>query len=131
MKRFFVLSLSIAFGFYQAALYGEEKSEMIPASEAVKHVGEVKTVCGVVVRAKYSRDSLGDPTFLDMERAHPHQVFRVVIWGKDREHFDKPPEEAFAGKRICAKGRIDTFKDVPQIVVTHPDQIRIDDSDNP
>ena len=51
----------------------------ITAEDAVKYVGEVKTVCGVVVGTKYAIKSRGQPTFLNLNRPYPHHISTIVI----------------------------------------------------
>ena len=53
----------------------------ISAREAKDHVGQKATVCGKVASANYAVGSPGSPTFLNLDRAYPHQVFTIVIWG--------------------------------------------------
>jgi hypothetical protein len=97
----------------------------ITPAEARQHVGQVATVCGTVASATFAARSRGQPTFLNLERRYPNQIFTVVIWGSDRGKFDPPPEIAFANRRICVTGTISLFGDVPQIVVTSPVAIRL------
>lgn len=100
------------------------QSALTPA-EAARHVGEVATVCGTVASATFARSARGQPTFLNLDRAYPHQVFTVVIWGSERLQFDPPPEVAYANRQICVTGRIRTFRGIPEIVVRNPSAIRV------
>ena len=72
----------------------------ISAREAKDHVGQKATVCGKVASANYAVKSPGSPTFLNLDRAYPHQVFTIVIWGGDRSKFGDP-EVSFAKKDMC------------------------------
>lgn len=93
------------------------------AAEAADHVGEVARVCGTVASASWAREVGGRPTFLNLGRPYPDQLFTVVIWGEDRERFDAPPERRWAGRRVCVAGRITTHEGTPRIVVRRPAQI--------
>lgn len=97
--------------------------ESITAGEAAKHVGEMATVCGTVASAKYVAGSKGQPTFLNLDKAYPDQVFTALIWGDDRGRFSSPPEMAYDGKKLCVSGVIETYKGKPQIVVRDPKQM--------
>src|SRR5439155_11463312 len=77
-----------------------DASESISASQAASSVGQTKTVCGVVVSSKFAKDSNRSPTFLNLDRPYPKQVFTAVIWGTDRSKFKEAPEVTFQGKRI-------------------------------
>lgn len=98
----------------------------ITAAEAKDHIGEEATVCGKVVSAKYAAASRGSPTFLNLDRPYPNQVFTVVIWGRDRAKFDKP-EVDYKDKRICVTGKIESYRGVPEMVVKTPDQIKVEE----
>jgi hypothetical protein len=59
----------------------------------------------MVASANYAR---GQPTFLNLDKPYPQQVFTVVIWGRDRMKFGTP-EKQLADKNICATGMIQLF----------------------
>lgn len=100
--------------------------DSIPASEAAQHLGEMKTVCGTVASTKYLSNANSRPTFLNLDKPYPEQVFTVVIWGDDRAHFKQEPETAFSGKRLCVAGRIEAYKGKPQIIARDPAQIVVE-----
>jgi hypothetical protein len=95
----------------------------VPIAEVGQHVGQVARVCGVVASAAHFASVTGRPTFLNLDRPYPDQLFTVVIWGSNRSRFESPPEQLFDGKSICVIGRIDTYRGKPQIVVEDPAQI--------
>jgi micrococcal nuclease len=95
----------------------------ITAAEAADHVGEIAEVCGSVASAAHIGSVKGEPTFLNLERPYPDQLFTVVIWGSTRGQFDGRPERMFDGKQICVTGKIDRHRGKPQIVVDDPGQI--------
>jgi hypothetical protein len=97
----------------------------VPAAEAGLHVGEVARVCGQVASAAHLASVNGQPTFLNLDRPYPDQIFTVVIWGRSRSRFDGPPEQLYDGKSICVTGRVDTYRGKPQIIVEDPAQIAI------
>ncbi len=103
--------------------HAEEKS--ITANDAAKHIGEVQTVCGIVVGTKFASQSKKQPTFINLDKAYPNQVFTIVIWGSDRGKFPEPPEDYYQGKKICVKGMIKAFRGKPEIIVNDPSQISI------
>lgn len=95
----------------------------VPIADAGRHIGEVARVCGRVASAAHFASVTGKPTFLNLDRPYPDQLFTVVIWGGNRTRFGTPPEQLFDGKSICVTGRIDTYRGKPQIVVEDPAQI--------
>jgi DNA/RNA endonuclease YhcR with UshA esterase domain len=101
----------------------ETDAPEVPVAEAGRHVGELARVCGQVASVAHMASVNGQPTFLNLDRPYPDQVFTVVIWGRSRSRFDSPPERFYDGKSICVTGRIDTYRGKPQIIVEDPAQI--------
>ncbi|GIW50922.1 MAG: hypothetical protein KatS3mg081_0277 [Gemmatimonadales bacterium] len=120
---FLVVSAVLSAG---AHLRAQEIGRIRTPEEARAHVGETGTVCGAVASARYAAQSRGRPTFLNLGRPYPNQIFTVVIWGENRAKFQPPPETFYMGKKICVTGRVTEFRGVPEIVVSSPDAIRVE-----
>jgi hypothetical protein len=101
-----------------------QAQKSLSTAEAREHIGEKATVCGEVVSTHYAARSRGNPTFINLDKPYPNQVFTVLIWGSDRPKFGDP-EEMYRSKRICATGKISDYKGVPEIVAYAPSQITI------
>jgi DNA/RNA endonuclease YhcR with UshA esterase domain len=99
----------------------------LTASEAKDHIGETATVCGNVVSTRYAASTRGQPTFLNLDKPYPNQVFTVVIWGSNRTKFGAP-EVDYKGKRICVTGKIAEYRNVPQVIADDPAQITVETS---
>jgi DNA/RNA endonuclease YhcR with UshA esterase domain len=99
----------------------------LSAAEAKEHFGENATVCGEVVSTRYAASTKGQPTFLNLDKPYPNQVFTVVIWGDNRSKFGKP-EDDYKGKRICVSGKITAYAGLPEIVADDPKQITVERS---
>lgn len=91
--------------------------------DAARHVGETATVCGVVASAKYLERSKTKPTLLNLGEPYPDEIFTVVIFGRDRSKFGTP-ETALKGRRVCATGKIEEYRGVPEIVLADPQQLK-------
>ncbi len=48
----------------------------------------------------------------------------MVIWGDARKQFSNKPEEYYIGKTVCVTGKIELYRDKPQIVIANETQIR-------
>ena len=118
-KRMLVASVFLALG--TALAYAQTS---ISTVEAKNHVGEKATVCGQVASTHYAARSRGNPTFINLDKQYPDQIFTVLIWGSDRRKFGGP-EETYGGRHICVTGKISDFKGVPEIVVYEPWQIKV------
>ena len=101
---------------------GVADAASISVNEAAAHVGEYATVCGQVASTNYASQANGQPTFLDMGRAYPNQLFTVVIFGSDRGKFGSP-EASFQGKAICVTGEIRPYRGKPEIVLHDPSDL--------
>lgn len=96
----------------------------IPASEAGKHIGQRATVCGRVVSGHYASSSKGRPTFINLDKPYPNQVFTIVIWGENRSKFTNP-ETAYQDKQVCVTGTITEYRKSPQIEARSPNDIKL------
>jgi len=96
----------------------------VSAAEAKSHVGERATVCGEVASTRYAARTRGNPTFINLDKPYPNQIFTVLIWGTDRPKFGDP-EELYRNKHICITGKISDYKGVPEVVAYEPPQIKV------
>lgn len=97
----------------------------LTAQEAKQHIGEIATVCGTVASARYASSTKGQPTFLNLDKSYPDQIFTIVIWGSSRQKFGTP-ESDYSAKRICVTGKIKEYRGSPEIIADSPKQIRPD-----
>ncbi|MDR3555543.1 MAG: hypothetical protein P4L55_12375 [Syntrophobacteraceae bacterium] len=104
-------------------LFAPAHAGTITPEEAAKFTGSQETVCGKVVRAFYAAKAKGQPTLLNLAGVSSDRVFTVVIWGEDRNKFEKPPESLYSGKKVCVTGRIKVYRGRPEIIVRDPSQI--------
>ena len=116
------LFLLVALLLFAALVRPAFAQKSLSAAEAKEHVGEVATVCGTVVSTRYAVSTKGSPTFLNLDKAYPNQVFTIVIWGNDRSKFGRP-EVDYREKRICVTGKIAEYRGKPEIVADDPKQL--------
>jgi hypothetical protein len=96
----------------------------LTAAEAKNHVGETATVCGRVASIHFAEKAKGLPTFMNLDVPYPKQIFTIVIWGADRLKFGKP-EALYRDRNICVTAKITSHRDIPEMVINTPSQIRI------
>jgi hypothetical protein len=99
--------------------------QKITLAEVNKHIGDSVTVCGKIYGGKFLDAAKNQPTFLNMGAAYPDQLLTIVIWGSTRKSFPYKPEEQLKGKQVCVTGKIDLFKEKPQIMVQQDAQLQI------
>ncbi len=123
MKRTAALLLYLALF---APLFVQAADKTLTAAEAKDHVGDRATVCGVAASIHYAAQSRGTPTFINLDKPYPDQVFTILIWGEDLAKFDKPA--SWEGRRVCATGTITLYRGSPEIVAKSRNQIAIGES---
>jgi DNA/RNA endonuclease YhcR with UshA esterase domain len=114
------LSLILLVGIFLCTPLNAQKK--MSAVEARDHIGETATVCGSVVSTRYASSTGGQPTFLNLDKPYPNQIFTIVIWGSTRSKVGTP-EGDYKGKRICVTGKITEHRGVPEIIADNPNQI--------
>jgi len=95
----------------------------ITAKEAAKHLNEKVVVCDQVYGGKFLSGS--NLTLIDVGGSHPDELLTLIIKGDDRKKFKTPPEEELKGKKVCITGQIIDYKGKPEIVITDPEQIKM------
>src|SRR5271169_5047290 len=96
MRAALKLGLAVALvGSLALAALAQKK---LTAAEAKEHFGDNATVCGEVVSTRYAASSKGQPTFLNLDKPYPNQIFTVVIWGSNRSKFKTPEEDSRLSK---------------------------------
>ena len=90
--------------------------------DSANHVGETATVCGPVVSATYLPQAPQSPTFLDLGKPFPNQIFSAIIFGSDRPKFGTP-ETSMRDKSICVTGTIFLYQGKPKIILHDPKQL--------
>jgi len=119
VKRLTAILAICLFG-ANATFLGQGKK--LTTTEAKTHIGEQATVCGRVAGGRYAATTRGKPTFLDLDKAYPGQLFTVLIWGENRAKFGTP-EETYRNKAICVTGRIQSYRGEPEIIASDPAQL--------
>ena len=123
MKR--TAALLLSFSLF-VPLFVQAADKSLTAAESKNHVDERATVCGVAASIHYAAQSRGTPTFINLDKPYPNQVFTILIWGEDLAKFHKPA--SWEGKRLCATGTITLYRGSPEIVVKSGNQLAIGES---
>src|ERR1700752_3683470 len=117
MKRIVALS-----GCLIITIFSFSQTE-IKLEDAAKHVGDSVKVCGQVAGVRYLEQANNKPTLINMGAAYPNQLLTIVIWDDVRKQFEKAPEDLFQDKMICVTGKVELFREKPQIVIRKTVQI--------
>lgn len=63
------------------------------------------------------------PTFLDVGGKYPHEKLTLVIFGDVRKQFKNAPETFYEGRNEWIVGKIELYKNKPQIIIYSTNQI--------
>lgn len=114
------------------ATAGVKVAQTLTGEEALQHLEETNTVCGMIASAKYVEGSPGKPTYLNFDHPYPKQTCAAVIAGTTRAKFKDAPETTFKGKLVCITGLITTnSRGKAEISVTDPSQIVVQETPTP
>lgn len=92
--------------------------------QAIDYIGKDACVCGKVVSVKTVDNGKSNPTYINLDKAYPNQLFTVVIYGKDKGNFSYN-FDSLSNKTICVSGKIGQYKGTPQIIVNSEKQIEV------
>jgi hypothetical protein len=118
MKKLFTL---IAFiGFTQFGF-----AQTLTPDEAAKHVGETVKVCGKIFGGRFFETSNNCPTLLNMGAAYPSSPITIMLTLEVRNKLGYVPEQQLKEKIVCVTGKVELFKDKPEIKVTDISQLEV------
>lgn len=100
-------------GFFVIGVTSLVSAQAISATEAAQHVGQRETVCGEIAGEHTASSSRGTPTFINLDKPYPNQVFTILIWGDNRAGVGQFPHSG----RVCVTGTITEYESRPEIVV--------------
>jgi len=107
-------------------------AQTLTGEEALRHLEETNTVCGMIASARYVEGAPGKPTYLNFDHPYPNQSCAAVIAGSARAKFKDAPEAAFTGKWVCVTGLITTnSRGKVQIAVSDPAQVVVQEAPTP
>jgi DNA/RNA endonuclease YhcR with UshA esterase domain len=118
--RFIVLAL-LSFSYLTSIGQKDVKLE-----ELKDHIGDSVKVNGKISGARYLETAKDSPTFLNVGGVYPNQDLTIVIWGEVRKKMNyNPAEKKNIGGMAVVTGKVELFKNKPQIVINDPSQLLI------
>jgi hypothetical protein len=95
----------------------------IKLEELKDHIGDSVKICTKIYGGIFLDRSKGTPTLLNAGGAYPDNPLTVVIWPGVRATFKDKPEEFYKDKQVCITGKVELFKEKPQIVIHGESQL--------
>lgn len=103
-----------------------QAQQTVRIEEINKHIGETVKVCTRIYGGQYFNRMQDRPTLLYAGQSFPNQPLNVLIPNAAREAFDDRPEMMYAFKQVCIMGKLEIIKGSLTIMVTEPQQIKLD-----
>ena len=97
----------------------------IKLEELKDHVGDSVKVCTKIYGGIFLDRSKGTPTLLNAGGAYPDNPLTLVIWADVRATFKDKPEEFYKDKQVCITGKVELYKEKPQIVIHGENQLAV------
>ncbi len=115
-------SITIAIMGYMIGLAPVLASDYILATQAKEYEGYPAKVCGIVK----SLEKTSKSTFIYFDDQYPHKLFYAVIWSdKEAQINQEIPFSSLMEKEVCVTGLIDSFENIPLIIVDKADQLEL------
>ena len=95
----------------------------IKLEEVRNHIGDSVKLMAKIYGGKYFETANNAPTLLDVGAHYPAAPLTLVIWGDVRSRFKNAPEKFYTGKNEWITGKIELYKNKPQIVIHNTNQI--------
>lgn len=98
-------------------------------TDIAKHIGDSVRLCATVHNTRYFETTRNRPTVLDVNTTHVNHL-NVIIYDQDRPNFPNSPEALYKNKDVCIVGVVESYNNIPQIVVRSADQIVVKGTSN-
>ena len=95
----------------------------IKLEEVKNHIGDSVKLMAKIYGGKYFETANNAPTLLDVGAHYPNSPLTLVIYGDVRKQFNNVPETFYTGKTEWITGKIELYKNKPQIVIHSMNQI--------
>ena len=93
------------------ATTGSGMAKTIDIHDAANHYNEYVQVCAKV----YGYKALDNLTLVNLGAAYPNQLLTIVLRGDAKDAYN-----GLDGQTVCVTGKVVSYKDKPEIVVTDP-----------
>jgi hypothetical protein len=117
MKKIVVAAVAVLFTVMASA------QQEVKIEELAQHIGDSVKVCAKIYGGIFLERSKDTPTLLNAGGAYPNNPLTIVIGPEVRKEFKNKPEEFYKDKQVCITGKVELYKEKPQIVIHTVDQL--------
>lgn len=95
-------------------------NDSVSSKDAKKHEGKIANVCGLVVQVTDSAKAF----FINFDQPYPNQTFYGVVWKNEMTEVGTSDQiMSLNNQTICIQGRIQNYKNIPNIIIKKSTQI--------
>ena len=129
VERKFIISIYLSImkhtftSFFCLLAFSSFAQTQIKLDDVKNHIGDSVKLIGKIYSGKYLESTKGTPTFLDVGGKYPNEKLTLMILGDVRKQFKNAPETFFEGKDEWITGKVQLFKNKPEIIIYSPRQI--------
>ncbi len=99
-------------------------SDYILATEAKVYEGYIRKVCGEVATVDVTEEAI----YLNFVQPYPKEPFYGFIWREDLADIGSLEwAQSLAKQEVCLTGHIDSYENVPLMIITERDQVEVID----
>lgn len=112
----------------QSEVLGDSCINPVAWEQALHYIGQTRSVSGPIREITTRNDVNGQPTYINIGSAFPdRERLSLVIWGGERTTFQNIISQgnALTNRTVCATGKIEEFRDVPQIILRQSGQLAL------
>jgi len=95
----------------------------IKLEEVRNHIGDSVKLMAKIYGGKYFETASNASTLLDVGAHYPNSPLTLVIYEDVRKQFKNAPEIFYTGRNEWITGKIELYKNKPQIVIHNTNQI--------
>lgn len=97
--------------------------EKIEAFKSAFYVDKTVMACGQLVQIK----DMNGRYYLNLDKNYPNQSLTLLLWNKDYHWFESKfgNMNNLIGYRLCARGKIEEYKNNLQMHLTNPQYLRL------
>jgi hypothetical protein len=99
-------------------------AQTVPLDSVKFYEGKTITVCAKV-QGTFESNGAKKNIYLSFGKPYPNATFTVIIFEGDLTNFKYKPADFLKDKEICVSGKVEFYKDKPQIVVKKEEQIKV------
>ena len=106
--------------FISVAAFAQTEIKM---EEINKHVGDSVKICTKIYGGIYLDKSKETLTLINVGGNYPNTPLTPVISRELRKEYETAPEEMYKNKQVCIIGKVELFREKPQIKILSKSQI--------